>query len=288
MQTTFLDDSSIEVVNSEGAKAAKLSTFKNFYPNTLKIMNGVRAPKEEVAPAVESPAQETSAPTPETPAVDTSNYDLLKAKADKFNVNVFLSLASENNKEEAHRRLRVNALVVDILRNTENVLGVERTPEVSPVENEMPTEDFAFDEPSEKKETFDFSSLPNVGVQETNTGAEIDQWLNRESVSSKDLNDPILQEVNELQAERDNNKMSLETQKRILEELRGRIEQNKALCEVKKEELKQENMALTQELNDVLAQINQLTEVAKNQEAFLGNKEYTDTYSEYDGMSKNV
>ena len=52
--------------------------------------------------------------------------------------------------------------------------------------------------------------------------------------------------------------------------MRKRIEQIKALCEAKKQELEEENMALTQELNGLLAQVNQLSDIASQQEAFLG------------------
>ena len=63
---------------------------------------------------------------------------------------------------------------------------------------------------------------------------------------------------------------SLATQKEILMNLRKQVEQNNALCEARKRELIEENMALTQELNDVLAEINQLSDTVSQQEAFLG------------------
>ena len=63
---------------------------------------------------------------------------------------------------------------------------------------------------------------------------------------------------------------SLATQREILMNLRKQVEKNNLLCEAKKRDLIEENMALTQELNDVLAEINQLSDTVSQQEAFLG------------------
>ena len=66
---------------------------------------------------------------------------------------------------------------------------------------------------------------------------------------------------------------SLATQKEILMNLRKQVEHNNRLCEAKKRDLIEENMALTQELNDVLAEINRLSDTVNQQEAFLGISE---------------
>ena len=271
MPVEYIDDSNVLEAKSNGKKAAKLSTFAKFSINARGKMSGVRKTKEEVTPT-EANVQETqAAPVETTPEIN--NDEILKAKAEKANIVVFTTLNGNSIKASAQRRLRVNILVVDILKHAEEVLGTEMPLEMSTEsfeaeEASLPEEDYSLSEP--KKETFDFSSLPNMNsLEEKNNDAEIDRWLNKQTSAPKMSDDPILQEVNELKAERDNNILSLANQKKILEELRGRIEQNKALCEAKKEELRQENMALTQELNDVLAEINQLTEVANSQEAFL-------------------
>ena len=80
----------------------------------------------------------------------------------------------------------------------------------------------------------------------------------------------VLNEVNELQTKLNDNTSSLATQKEILEALRARIANNEALCKQRKQELEEENMNVTRELNDVLAEITKLTSLANEQEAFLG------------------
>ena len=100
-----------------------------------------------------------------------------------------------------------------------------------------------------------------------------DEWLNKETSTIKSTADRILDEVTALQAKVNDSADSLATQKEILAKLRERIANNEVLCQERKRQLEEENMALTQELNSVLAEINQLTDQAYQQEAFLGIKD---------------
>ena len=190
------------------------------------------------------------------------------------------------------RRLRVNQVVVGNANRTRNVLGIERIKEETEIENdnvEVENQPFDFASVSRMNEATSTPSTEVEPEQEVNSKFEpeitaeveepkydndtkLDEWLNKEnnSQSTVNVNDSMINEVNELQSERNDKANSLATQKEILEALRARIANNEELCRQRKLQLEEENLQLTQELNDVLAEINQLTSLANEQEAFLG------------------
>lgn len=114
-----------------------------------------------------------------------------------------------------------------------------------------------------------------------NVRLDIDKFLNKETnnIENSQSDDADIVEINSLMQEKAKTEESLQTQREILADLRRKIEQNKVLCETKKQELREENMALTRELNDILAEINQLSDIANQQEAFLDmSNESENTY----------
>ena len=126
--------------------------------------------------------------------------------------------------------------------------------------------------PSEPKTELKEEEVPTKEVEEEKPYS----WLrNEDTTISKGVKeapkeDSNVVEFQTLMEQKATTADSLATQKEILMNLRKQVEQNNALCEARKRELIEENMALTQELNDVLAEINQLSDTVSQQEAFLG------------------
>ena len=240
-----------------------------------EIREEVNQPEtKEVTPQVETPVtNEVKEEPKEVVNLPLTSEEVIRAKKDLLGIDAYtdidanvVNLSSYQNA----RRLRVNEVVVGNANRERNINGTERVKEnidtkVSDNENK----------------TFDFSSLGNIGetrdiqtekdeTPEYDNNSKLDEWLNKETGTSSKSNDKVLNEVNELQAKLNDNTSSLATQKEILEALRARIANNEALCKARKKELEEENMNVTRELNDVLAEINQLTSLANEQEAFLG------------------
>lgn len=271
----------------KGRKPAKLSTFSIFKKNAVAKQNSIKSSvenkveKEETAKVeVQQPASVPQAPVA-PPKVEPKKEEInnvitlpskevLDKKSNNLNVSFYKNLPGEVVKLVSYRRLRVNSLIVAILNHVKNVAAVL---------NEIKVE---------VKEQFDFSQFQNVNVQSPTPVFEeapredfnripdnnqlLEKYLNKENIdmANSAVDEAYIVEINSLTREKENTEDSLATQKEILANLKRRIEQNKALCEAKKRELMEENMALTQELNDVLSEINQLSDIASQQEAFLG------------------
>ena len=289
-------------VPRNGAKVAKLSTFQVFKPKTDQIRAKLRENAVSTAPtSTETEVKHESTPVAtETPkAAETTNElpltseEVLKAKSSSLGIIAYKELAGNivpfESIQVVSRRLKTNPVVPGNTNRERNVNGtvmileteINKTPET----------------PVEQPQTFDFSSvsgLNNISTDkveepaiETNTydnNSKLDEWLSKETGTTSDTtgNDAILNEVNELQAKRNDNVNTLANQREILEALRARIANNEALVSARKRELEEENMNLTRELNDVLAEINQLTNLANEQEAFLGIS------NDDDGMGKGM
>ena len=298
---TILDEKKVfgnEAI-SKGRKPAKLSTFKTFYPKTVEIRNKLRKTVESQQPVenkqeqvVAQPTVNTSvevknvvqqsqqAPKQEDNVIQFPSKEVLEKKVKDLNVVFYNDVPATIIHLDSYRRLRVASLVYKILLHAKKVVAL--TPEqVTPVNN-------LSEEP--KKETFDFSQVSNIDLtnvvqSEVNSSkavvdneVKLDEFLNKNIIHPESqpttetsiVDDKIMNDINSLLKENSSTEDSIATQKEILASLRKRIEQNKALCEAKKQELEEENMALTQELNGLLAQVNQLSDIASQQEAFLG------------------
>lgn len=294
-------------------KPAKISTYKVFYPKAVALQNSVKnniksapvRPQVEVRPEVsEVKVQEPSAPLGvqapvgepvQAKAEPTISFNItlseerLQEIENKLNVEIYKELNAKIVNLVTYRRLKVAMLVVATLRKA-----------ISYANKVMALLDQTKEEI--KNEPIDFSQFPNVikfpGTQvnselpieqevstpKTNDNIiRLENYLNQGTTNVDNANDSVddvnIIEINSLMKEKVKTEESLQTQREILADLRRKIEQNKALCEAKKQELKEENMALTRELNDVLAEINQLSDIANQQEAFLGiSNESDDIY----------
>lgn len=224
--------------------------------------------------------QSQQAPKQEDNVIQFPSKEVLEKKVKDLNVVFYNDVPATIIHLDSYRRLRVASLVYKILLHAKKVVAL--TPEqVTPVNN-------LSEEP--KKETFDFSQVSNIDLtnvvqSEVNSSkavvdneVKLDEFLNKNIIHPESqpttetsiVDDKIMNDINSLLKENSSTEDSIATQKEILASLRKRIEQNKALCEAKKQELEEENMALTQELNGLLAQVNQLSDIASQQEAFLG------------------
>ena len=224
--------------------------------------------------------QSQQAPKQEDNVIQFPSKEVLEKKVKDLNVVFYNDVPATIIHLDSYRRLRVASLVYKILLHAKKVVAL--TPEqVTPVNN-------LSEEP--KKETFDFSQVSNIDLtnvvqSEVNSSkavvdneVKLDEFLNKNTIHPESqpttetsiVDDKIMNDINSLLKENSSTEDSIATQKEILASLRKRIEQNKALCEAKKQELEEENMALTQELNGLLAQVNQLSDIASQQEAFLG------------------
>ncbi len=232
-----------------------------------EVVTKVEQPEvaSEVRPKVEEKEESSQLPL--------TSEEVIRSKKDTLGIDAYndiesniVNLASYQNA----RRLRVNEVVVGNANRERNINGIERVKEEKIVSTNEPN-----------NRAFNFGNLENMStIQPKETefqndpfeynNTKLDEWLNKETAPIKNGNDKVLNEVNELQAKLNDNASSLATQKEILEALRARIANNEALVRAKKQELEEENMNVTRELNDVLAEINQLTNIASEQEAFLG------------------
>lgn len=301
---TVLDDAKFydKVIPRNGAKLAKLSTFKIVKDNTDRLMADARV-TNKVEP--EEPAKEVNEPevslepmnvnlseiTPPKPieeqkikeevkVLPLTSEDVIRNKKDILGIEAYKDIESTTvnlvNYQNA-RRLRVNQVVIGNANRERNINGIERLKKQIP-ESQVTTN------AAVKNEAFEFNNLNSINkinseisnIQENNSqydnNTKLDEWLNKETSTSQTQTgiDKVLEEVNELQAKLNDNTSSLATQKEILEALRARIANNEALCRARKKELEEENLNVTRELNDVLSEINQLTNLANEQEAFLG------------------
>ena len=292
-------------ISRNGAKLAKLSTFSNVKAKSSSLMAQVRTKTE---PNIESeikteeknntPVQNNVQATSEkveeekkeevSQSLPLTSKETLEAKKDILGIDAYNDIEANilpiSSIQMASKRLKTNPVVPGNVNRERNVNGISRVVETheEPIENEVSSDEKSFDE----NKTFDFGNLPGVdnNIESTDVENEVDsytesksdnnvkldEWLNKETGVSRSNTDGVLNEVNELQARLNDNTSSLATQREILEALRARIANNEALCQARKKELEEENMNVTRELNDVLAEINQLTNLANEQEAFLG------------------
>lgn len=226
-------------------------------PKTEEVATPVEMAKEsevnpEIKDEVPSEIKEESSELPLTSA------DVLRNKKDILGIEAYTDLTGNivpfASIQAVSRRLKTNPVVPGNINRERNVNGMDR-PVVSEVKEES----------VEKMETptFDFSSLPGVdnSKEEKISNDKLDEWLNKEIASdnTEKGDETVLNEVTKLQTTLNDNTSSLATQKEILEGLRARVANYEALCQARKKELEERNMDITRELNDVLAEINELT-----------------------------
>lgn len=263
-------------VKLTGRKPAKLSAMSKFKNKTMSLMNSVSTktpvnntiPVEQAIKNKEQVVSQMPSKTPEQPEQQTTQMvsfpttDECKRRLD--NMGAVCTEVLPTNKLLSSRRLRAKERVLKIMHLIEK--------RITKIQSE---EQNSNEETHEDKTTFDFSKSFN----EVSTDAKKEEtekpysWLRNEEVATKTKEEPTDTNVVSFQSlveQKATTVDSLATQKEILMNLRKKVEENNALCEAKRRELIEENMALTQELNDVLAEINQLSDTVNQQEEFLG------------------
>lgn len=268
-----------------GRKPAKLSAIQTFKTKASNLKQSIKSANVEtptpVAPAPEmpKPVETKSEPTTQpfvannTALNNVVNFpDAVECEKRLTNKGVTCTNKALINKLTSSRKLRVAAKVIEFTKN---------------VNNHAKKVELSFNQPKEEvKNVYDFSKsfeamTPSEPKEEEVPTKEVEEekpysWLrNEDTTISKSLKeapkeDSNVVEFQTLMEQKATTADSLATQKEILMNLRKQVEQNNALCEARKRELIEENMALTQELNDVLAEINQLSDTVSQQEAFLG------------------
>ena len=259
-----------------GRKPAKLSAMPKFKAKTKSLMDSVVVSKpvnEAPKPVVETKEQPVNTPVeqPKPPVVESAPVNIPGVEECQKrinNVGVTLTEPEVSNKLVSTRKLRAAPRVSKVMRFVNgNIAKTSLKQESVPDTKEEP------------KETFDFAKSFNEVAADTPKQEEKPySWLrNEEAVTTKKEekvdDDANVVEFQTLMEQKATTVDSLATQREILMNLRKKVEENNALCEAKKRDLIEENMALTQELNDVLAEINQLSDTVSQQEAFLGISE---------------
>lgn len=259
-----------------GRKPAKLSAMPKFKAKTKSLMDSVVVSKpvnETPKPVAETKEQPVNIPVeqPKPPVVESAPVNIPGVEECQKrinNVGVTLTEPEVNNKIVSTRKLRAAPRVSKVMRFVNgNIAKTSLKQESVPDTKEEP------------KETFDFAKSFNEVAADTPKQEEKPySWLrNEEAVTTKKEekvdDDANVVEFQTLMEQKATTVDSLATQREILMNLRKKVEENNALCEAKKRDLIEENMALTQELNDVLAEINQLSDTVSQQEAFLGISE---------------
>lgn len=287
---TITDSKLAETKKIVGRKPAKLSAIQVFKNKTANLKKSIQNEIETKKNVVETPDVETqkmpeTKPSENKEAVTTQHVipnnvvnfpDSSECEKRLANKGVICTKKASINKLISSRKLRVAAKVIEFTKNVNNnVQKVELSLNQSKEEIK-----------EEKNNIYDFSKSfaemrPVEPKQEEIPAVEKTEekpysWLrNEETAIAKNVKEETKEDSNvvefqTLMEQKATTADSLATQKEILMNLRKQVEQNNALCEARKRELIEENMALTQELNDVLAEINQLSDTVSQQEAFLG------------------
>lgn len=270
---TVTNEKNEETKKLVGRKPAKLSAIQIFRTKAEAMKKSVVNPKQTEAKIPEA-KEETEKPVVASDIV-FPNADECQRRLD--NKMVSCTEISEINKINSARKLRAAVRVPKLV----GYIYKNRTKQVPQELPEKPV--------NEEANVYDFSKsfekMTEIAKEEPKQD-EIQEkpysWLRNEESTQKVL--PPKEEVNEeessdvveyqtLMEQKETTADSLATQKEILMNLRKQVEHNNRLCEAKKRDLIEENMALTQELNDVLAEINRLSDTVNQQEAFLGISE---------------
>lgn len=268
---------------SAGRKPAKLTSIDNVISNIKKF----NVKKTEIPKQAETPNQtdkknvENKVTTEKNDEMSDINYpsaDECQRRLD--NKMAEITKVIKINKNCSARRIKGVARVPKMIGHVYRIKSKderEKTPE-KPAVDESKVYDFSKSiekmnetakEEIHKEVQEDVQEKPYSWLRNEETAQKTLQP--KEEISNDENNDVV--EYQTLVEQKETTADSLATQKEILMNLRKQVEQNNRLCEAKKRDLIEENMALTQELNDVLAEINRLSDTVNQQEAFLGISE---------------
>ena len=290
----------------KGRKPAKLSTFENFYNKAKAFMLKVQGYEQRVETTLNSGGNisqvvedkkeiSRESKLPETNG--TSNVIQLPSD-EEYNrrlmekgVTCYSTLPE--GKLSAPRKLRVAYRVIESLRKVRSTVAEEYPRGVSLTSDEqvIPKKTFDFSKQfSQPQADYSGSNEPKSDISSKVEEEKPYSWLRKEdrSIKPSEVNndDQILgegdksntdisnmSEFQKLMEQRVTISDSLAAKKELLLDLRKKVEKNSALCEAKKLKLIKENLDLTQELNAILDEINELTRIASQQEDFLDSSE---------------
>ncbi len=257
-----------------GRKPAKLSAIDVFRAKTQAIKPKAK-PEEKAPTAVETPSTNATQITPNiapTTSINFPSSEECQRRLDNQNVSCTEILDLEKITAISARKLRAAVRVPRLVGHIYQVRtkNVKTEPEKT-VAEEANVYDFSKS----------FESMTADHKEEVEKEKPVEKpysWLRNDETAIKqvkekdadDEEDSNVVEFQTLMEQKATTADSLATQREILMNLRKQVEKNNLLCEAKKRDLIEENMALTQELNDVLAEINQLSDTVSQQEAFLG------------------
>ena len=281
---TVTDGKLDEVKKIVGRKPAKLSAIQTFKTKASNLKQSIKSANVSetptpvaTAPEIAKPVETKSDPTTQAVTSNDNAPDNVVNFPDAFecekrltNKGVTCTNSASINKLTSSRKLRVASKVIEFTKNVKNnTKSVELNQSKEEIKNVYDfSKSFEAMTPSETKD----EEVSTKKVEEEKPYS----WLrNEDTTISKGLKEETKEDSNVVDfqvliEQKASTADSLATQKEILMNLRKQVEQNNALCEAKRRELIEENMALTQELNDVLAEINQLSDTVSQQEAFLG------------------
>ena len=293
-----------------GRKPAKLSAIQTFKTKASNLKQSIKSANVEtptpVAQAPETPKAVETKSEPTTQPVAANNTipnnvvnfpDAVECEKRLANKGVTCTNKALINNLTSSRKLRVAAKVIEFTKNVKNHAqkvelsinqpkddvkniydfskSFEAMTPTEPKEKEVPTKEIVEEKPYSWLRNED--TTINKTSKEGSNIVDFQAWkeqrpttISKTTMDGEAKEDSNVVEFQTLMEQKATTADSLATQKEILMNLRKQVEQNNALCEAKKRELIEENMALTQELNDVLAEINQLSDTVSQQEAFLG------------------
>lgn len=307
---TYFDYRRYDNLNSleEGGKpkAAKLSTFKNFYPKTKEIMKHLRVTQTEETPSVEvSKTPDTSVTSMENVSKITEENKTQVAESSEPKDNIVKFPTKESLQARipgvtiynefvpegtvgSNRKLRVAPQVVDFLKYATNTLGKKNTSKVVEESDEVSV---STPESTSKVETktFDFGSLPGVGETTTSSSSEeepvhgdylhteqdnrLNDYLNRESsnvnFSSSNLSD--LEEIRNLKKKIEEARNTLRQVKGNVGDLQQRDAEISEQLAKYKESLMAQIDAVNEQIGAETTEWNNLTQLVKEKENILKN-----------------
>ena len=297
---TYYDDEKLLNANitSKAAKAAKLSSIKNFRAKTDAIKEQLRSEMKKEEPSVETPAVETAQEipaTPETPTVEPvkeevevsyPTKEVLEAKT--INNTFYKELENSKNESEiSYRKLRVAPQVVKSLVYTTKTLGVDYVPETKEVKDTTlePNVNMGTAPFEETPKAFDFSALPGVGETSTNEESygdyhnseqdnRLNDYLNREN-GTEDIatNLSEIEEIRKLKREIEEARESLQQVKANVGDLHQKDNAISEQLAMYKQSLMEQRDQVNAELVDQTREWNDLTQLVKQKEALMGENE---------------
>lgn len=284
-------DEEYKTILGKGSKKAKMGE--------VKVININKYSKKQLSEPASNEEAETEVTTPqqvEEPATNTAleqkveaadnkitqfpSKEIFENRLAKSGVTCYNNFPGESIKTNAARRLRTASVVPETLILTTNSVGIENVE----VKKEVDTENKIIQFPN--KETFDFSQLVNQTTANANEGIKsmpsIDDYFKKEVALHQEERN-VDNTSTELETAINNYETVLEsykTQCELQEQLERELQELRQQRVIKIEEYRQKTLEETQNLNDVLAKINQLKDAIDEEKRALGLIENSDLLSE--------